>query len=138
MFGSLRRRLDNARQMQRMRNEHPEEIRRLLEERAREQQAEVEPAPVKSGPYILFFRMVLYILAVLIVLIAFIGGPQSNAPVFTLLSFGLLLSVLFLGAGLAHPAIVFFRKKRSREFALELFGLLSAALVLLMTVFRNR
>lgn len=136
MFGRLRRRLDNARQMQKMRNEHPEEIRRLLEERAREQQARVESAPAKSGPWIIFFRCILYILTVLIVLITFIGGPKSDAPVFTILAFGLLLNVLYMVAALAQPAIVFFRRQWSREDVLELFGLLTLALIVLMVIFR--
>ncbi|MEK4851813.1 hypothetical protein NST04_18340 [Paenibacillus sp. FSL H7-0756] len=136
MFGRLRRRLDNARQMQKMRNEHPEEIRRLLEERAKEQQVPVEPAPAKSGPWIIFFRCILYILSVLIVLITFIGGPQSNAPVFTILSFGLLLAVLYLIAGLAQPAIVFFRRHWSRGDVLELFSLIVGTLLILMAIFR--
>ncbi|WP_339248879.1 hypothetical protein [Paenibacillus sp. FSL P2-0136] len=136
MFGRLRHRLDNARQMQKMRNEHPEEIRRLLEERAREQQVPVESVPVKSGPWIIFFRCILYLLTVLIVLITFIGGPQSNAPVFTILSFGLLLAVLYLIAGLAQPAIVFFRKHWSRGDVLELFSLIIGALLILMAIFR--
>lgn len=86
MFGRLIRRLDNARQMQKMRNEHPEEIRRLLEERAREQQVPAEPAPAKSGPWIIFFRCILYILSVLIVLIASIGGQvmRLSSPYFPL------------------------------------------------------
>lgn len=136
MFRRLRRRLDNARQMQKMRNEHPEEIRRLLEERAREQQAQVESAPAKSGPWITFFRCILYILTVLIVLVTFIGGLQSNAPVFTILAFGLLLNVLYMVAALAQPAIVFFRRQWSREDVLELFGLLTLALIVLMVIFR--
>ena len=135
MFGRLRRRLDNARQMQKIRNEHPEEIRRLLEERAREQQIPAEPVPVKSGPWIIFFRCLLYILSVLIVLIAFIGGPKSEAPAFTILAFGLLLAVLFLIAGLAQPAIVFFRTHWSRGDVLELFSLLIGALLILMVIF---
>lgn len=87
MFGRLRHRLDNARQMQKMRNEHPEEIRRLLEERAREQQVPVESVPVKSGPWIIFFRCILYLLTVLIVLITFIGGRRVmrlSSPYFPL------------------------------------------------------
>lgn len=39
MFRSLKRRIDNANQLQRMRNENPEEFRRVLEKHAREQQA---------------------------------------------------------------------------------------------------
>ncbi|WP_339225295.1 hypothetical protein [Paenibacillus sp. FSL H8-0332] len=136
MFGRLRHRLDNARQMQKMRKEYPEEIRRQLEERAKEQQVPVEPVPVKSGPWIIFFRCILYILTLLIVLITFIGGPQSNAPVFTILSFGLLLAVLYLIAGLAQPAIVFFRKHWSRGDMLELFSLIIGALLILMAIFR--
>ncbi|MEK3793247.1 hypothetical protein MKX42_16065 [Paenibacillus sp. FSL R7-0204] len=136
MFGRLRRRLDNARQMQKIRKEHPDESRRLLEERARAQQVQVEPAPAKSGPWIIFFRCILYILSVLIVLITFIGGPKSNAPVFTILSFGLLLAVLYLLAGLAQPVIVFFRKHWSRGDVLELFSLIVGALLILMAIFR--
>ncbi|OMF93621.1 hypothetical protein [Paenibacillus sp. FSL R7-0337] len=136
MFGRLRRRLDNARQMQKMRKEHPEEIRRLLEERAREQQVPVKPAPAKSGPWIIFFRCILYILTVLVVLITFIGGPQRNAPIFTILSFGLLLAVLYLIAGLAQPAVVFFRKHWPRGDVLELFSLIIGALLIMMAIFR--
>lgn len=39
MFRSLKQRIDNANQMQRMRNENPEEFRRALEKHTREQLA---------------------------------------------------------------------------------------------------
>lgn len=63
-------------------------------------------------------------------------GPKSNAPVFTILSFGLLLAVLYLLAGLAQPVIVFFRKHWSRGDVLELFSLIVGALLILMAIFR--
>lgn len=136
MFGRLRRRLDNARQMQKIRQEHPEEIRRLLEERAREQQVPVEPAPAKSGPWILFFRCLLYVVTAVVILIIIAGAAQSDSPVFTALAFALLLDVLYMIAALAQPAVVFFRRQWSREDVLELFGLLTLALIVLMVIFR--
>ncbi|WP_238651614.1 hypothetical protein [Paenibacillus piscarius] len=136
MFGRLRRRLDNARQMQRIRKEHPEEIRRLLEERAREQQVPVEPVPAKSGPWILFFRCLLYVVTAVVILIIIAGAAQSDSPVFTALAFALLLDVLYMIAALVQPAIVFVRRQWSREDVLELFGLLTLALIVLMVIFR--
>lgn len=136
MFGRLRRRFDNARQMQKIRKEHPEEIRRLLEERAREQQVPVESPPAKSGPWILFFRCLLYVVTAVVILIIIIGAAQSDSPVFTALAFGLLLNILYMGAALAQPAVVFFRRQWSREDVLELFGLLTLALIVLMVIFR--
>lgn len=136
MFGRLRRRLDNARQMQKIRKEHPEEIRRLLEERAREQQVPGEPAPAKSGPWILFFRCLLYVVTAVVILIIIAGAAQSDSPVFTALAFALLLEVLYMIAALVQPAIVFVRGQWSREDVLELFGLLTLALIVLMVIFR--
>ncbi|MEK4042397.1 hypothetical protein NSU18_01950 [Paenibacillus sp. FSL H8-0048] len=72
----------------------------------------------------------------LIVLIASIGGPKSDAPVFSILSFGLLLAILYLIAGLAQPAIVFFRTHWSTGDVLELFSLIIGALLILMAIFR--
>lgn len=135
MFRSLKRRIDNANQMQRMRSENPVEFRRALEKHTREQQAPDNTLPVQSGPVIRFTRWFLYLLTALILLVIFLGVPQADNPIFSLLSFGLLLSLLYMTAGLAHPSILFFRKKRSRMFALELFGLISGLLILLMTVF---
>lgn len=137
MFRSLKRRIDNANQMQRMRNENPEEFRRALEKHTREELAPDNTPPEQYGPAIRFTRWFLYLLTGLILLVIFIGVPQADNPIFSLLSFGLLLSLLYMAAGLAHPAIVFFRKKRSRMFALELFGLISSALILLMAVFHK-
>ncbi|AIQ39645.1 hypothetical protein MKZ24_31705 [Paenibacillus sp. FSL R7-0297] len=137
MFRSLKRRIDNANQMQRMRSENPVEFRRALEKHTREQQAPDNTLPVQSGPVIRFTRWFLYLLTALILLVIFLGVPQADNPIFSLLSFGLLLSLLYMTAGLAHPSILFFRKKRSRMFALELFGLISGLLILLMTVFHT-
>lgn len=137
MFRSLKRRIDNANQMQRMRNENPEEFRRALEKHTREQLADDNTPPVQSGPAIRIARWFLYLLTALILLVIFLGVPQADNPIFSLLSFGLLLSLLYMAAGLVHPSIVFFRKIRSRMFALELFGLISGLLILLMTVFHT-
>lgn len=63
-------------------------------------------------------------------------GPKSDAPVFSILSFGLLLAILYLIAGLAQPAIVFFRTHWSTGDVLELFNLIIGALLILMAIFR--
>lgn len=136
MFRSLKRRIDNANQMHKMRNENPELFNGALEENVREQQSRESIPAAKPGPVIRFFRWVLVVLTALIVLIIAIGVPRSSNPVFTLLSLALLLTFLYMAAGLAHPAVVFFRKKWSRECVLELFGVLSIGIILLMVVFR--
>lgn len=136
MFGRLRRRLDNARQMQKLRKEHPEEIRRLLEEQARQQQIPLESQPAKKGPRITFFRCLLYLVTAVIILITITGATQSDSPVFSVLAFALLLNILYMIAALIQPAIVFFRRQWSREDVLELFGLLTLALIVLMVIFR--
>ncbi|WP_340023900.1 hypothetical protein MHI24_02040 [Paenibacillus sp. FSL K6-1096] len=138
MLRRLSRRVENFRRMQQMRKEHPDEIRRLLEEqrREREKEAPPEPRPAKTGPWIIFFRCLLYLVTAVIILVTITGATQSDTPVFSVLAFGLLLNILYMGAALAQPAIVFFRRHWSREDVLELFGLLTLVLIVLMVIFR--
>ena len=136
MFRGIRRRIDNANQMHKIRKENPEAVRRALEELAREQEIRENSPPAKPGPVIIFFRWFLAVLTVLIALIVVIGVPRSPNPVFSMLSFSLLLSIIYMVAGLANPAVIFFGNKWSRECILELFGLLIIVIVLLMAVFR--
>lgn len=82
MFRSLKRRIDNANQMQRMRNENPEEFRRALEKHTREQLAADNTPPVQSGPAIRIARWFLYLLTALILLVIFLGVPQADNPIF--------------------------------------------------------
>ncbi|WNS41103.1 hypothetical protein [Paenibacillus sp. MMS20-IR301] len=134
MFRRLKQRMDNANEMNKMRKQNPEEIQRALEKYRSKGQT---LPPAESGPVILVARLLLYLLTVLILLVIFIGVPLADNPIFSLFSFGLLLSLLYMAASLAHPAIVFFRKKRSRLFALELFGLISCVFLFLLAVFHT-
>ncbi|MDF9844534.1 MULTISPECIES: hypothetical protein [unclassified Paenibacillus] len=137
MFKSIKRRIDNANQMHRMRNENPEALKQALEEQARAEKIGDNIPPVKPGPLIRFFRWVLLLLTALILLVVILGVPRADNPLFSLMSFGLLLSLLYLAAGLAHPSIVFVRRKWPREDVLELFGLLSIVFIVLMVVFHK-
>lgn len=137
MFKSIKRRIDNANQMQKIRNENPEAFRKALEEQAEAEKLSDNVPPVKPGPVIRFFRWLLLLLTALIVLVVILGVPRADNPLFSLMSFGLLLSLLYLAAGLAHPSIVFVRRKWPREDVLELFGLLSIVFIILMVVFHR-
>ncbi|MNE69924.1 hypothetical protein D3C80_1656810 [compost metagenome] len=138
MFKSIKRRIDNANQMHKLRNENPEALQRALEEeQARGEKVSDNVPPVKPGPVIRFFHWVLLLLTALIVLVVILGVPRADNPLFSLMSFGLLLSLLYLTAGLAHPSIIFVRRKWPREEVLELFGLLSIVFIVLMVVFHR-
>lgn len=139
MFRRLRRRFDNARQMQRMREENPEAFRRAVEEyqsAEAEQARALQPQPAKSTWAIRIARWFLYGLTVLILLVMLVGALRAEAPVFSLLSFGLLLLVLYTVAALIEPSIVFFRRLWPRQDVLELFVFLSIPLIVLMVIFR--
>lgn len=139
MFRSIRRRIDSAKQMQRIREEHPESIRNAVEEYKSveaEQALASQPQPAKSTPAIRIARWFLYGLTGLILLIMLVGAPRTEDPIFSLLSFGLLLLVLYTVAALIQPSIVFVRRLWSRQEVLELFGLLSVPLIVLMVIFR--
>lgn len=139
MFRSIRRRIDNARQMQRIREEHPESIRSAVEEYKNAEAIKVRASqsqPAKSTPVIRIARWLLYGLTVLILLIMLVGAPRTEAPIFSLLSFGLLLLVLYTVVALIQPSIVFFRRLWSRPEALELFVFMSIPLIVLMVIFR--
>ncbi|WP_342562602.1 hypothetical protein NST84_23860 [Paenibacillus sp. FSL R7-0345] len=138
MFKSIKRRIDNAKQMQNIRNENPEAWERALkEEQSRVEEVNENVLPPQPGPVILFFRWTLRVVTVLILLVIFLGVPRADNPLFSLMSFGLLLSLLYLIAGLAHPSIVFARRKWPREDVAELFGLLSIVFIVLMAVFNQ-
>ncbi|AIQ48940.1 hypothetical protein R70723_25785 [Paenibacillus sp. FSL R7-0273] len=138
MFKSIKRRIDNANQMHKIRKENPEAWERALkEEQSRVEEVNENVLPPQPGPVILFFRWVLRLLTVLILLVVFIGVPRADNPLFSLMSFGLLLSLLYLIAGLAQPSIVFVRRKWSREDVAELFGLLSIVFIVLLVVFHQ-
>lgn len=136
MLKRLKQRINNANQMYKYRTEHPDEIRSALEDRAREQQDHADTPPAKAGPVTRFFRWLLYLLSALITLIALIGVPRTEEPMFTLFSLCLLLSFLYLAASLVNPAIVFYRNSQFRQYRLELFGFLSILFIFLMVLFR--
>lgn len=138
MFKFIRQRIDNANQMHKIRKENPEAWERALkEEQSRVEEVNENVLPSQPGPVILFFRWALRLVTALIVLVVILGVPRADNPLFSLMSFGLLLSLLYLIAGLAHPSIVFVRRRWPREDVLELFGLLSIVFIVLMVVFHR-
>ncbi|AIQ54377.1 hypothetical protein [Paenibacillus sp. FSL R7-0331] len=137
MFKSIKQRINNANQMHKIRNENPETLERALEERGRAEKVSDNVTPVKAPLVIRFFRWMLRLLTVLILIVVFLGVPRAENPLFSLMSFGLLLSLLYLAAGLAHPSVIFVRRKWSREDVAELFGLLSIVFIVLLVVFHQ-
>lgn len=138
MFRGLRQRIHNAKQMQnemqKLKDEDPEAFRRALEEHRKEEAASLNDLPAVAGPVVRFFRWFLLVLTALIILIVFVGAPRAENPVFSVFSFALLLTIIYMIAGLANPAIIFVREKWSRECVLWLFILLIVVVLILMAV----
>ncbi|WP_249900287.1 hypothetical protein [Paenibacillus sp. PK3_47] len=117
-----------------MKEENPEAFRRTLEEYRKEQAADTNDLPAKAGPVVRFFRWFLLVLTALILFIIFVGAPRAENPIFTVFSFALLLTIIYMIAGLANPAIIFVRRKWSRECVLWLFIFLIIVILILMAV----